>query len=210
MHWERFLHIHQSDYMHRSRKAAHWQNPLPVYTHWLTFSDITVHLHLLSFTTIKVPSSCQCLGAVACRANTECILRVSQTVVSCGLTVSAYLCTQLKQPPPSLDNISSTLPSVQSMRTLGPIMIMSYCQGHLEFHSTFCLSLRLRKPGLTRMDTQGLTLWKSHWKARKLVTEMVRISWLNGSMATRVHCGRMERRRVQEKWRSKECPFKTF
>lgn len=60
--------------------------------------------------------------------------------------------------------------------------------GYLEFHSTFCLSLRLRKPGLTRVDTQGLTLWKSHWKVRKLVTEMVRMSWLNGSMATQLRC----------------------
>lgn len=61
--------------------------------------------------------------------------------------------------------------------------------GHLEFHSTFCLSLRLRKPGLMRLDTQGLPLWKSHWKMRKLVTEMTRMSWLKGSMATRLCCG---------------------
>ena len=67
--------------------------------------------------------------------------------------------------------------------------------GHLEFHSTFCLSLRLRKPGLMRVDIQGLTLWKSHWKVKKLVTEMVRISWLNGSMATRPHCGTTERKK---------------
>lgn len=60
--------------------------------------------------------------------------------------------------------------------------------GYLEFHSTFCLSLRLRKLGLMRIDIQGLTLWKSHWKVRKLVTEMVRMSWLNGSMATQLHC----------------------
>lgn len=64
-----------------------------------------------------------------------------------------------------------------------------FTSGYLEFHSTFCLSLRLRKPELTRTDTQGLTLWKSHWKVRKLVTEMARMSWLNGSMATRVRCG---------------------
>lgn len=62
-------------------------------------------------------------------------------------------------------------------------------EGHLEFHSTFCLSLRLRKPGLMRLDTQGLPLWKSHWKMRKLVTEMTKMSWLKGSMATRLCCG---------------------
>lgn len=61
-------------------------------------------------------------------------------------------------------------------------------EGHLEFHSTFCLSLRLRKPGLMRLDTQGLPLWKSHWKMRKLVTEMTKMSWLKGSMATRLCC----------------------
>lgn len=61
-------------------------------------------------------------------------------------------------------------------------------EGHLEFHSTFCLSLRLRKLGLMRLDTQGLPLWKSHWKTRKLVTEMTKMSWLKGSMATRLCC----------------------
>lgn len=64
---------------------------------------------------------------------------------------------------------------------------------HLEFHSTFCLSLRLRKPGLMCVDTQGLPLWKSHWKMTKLVTEMVKMSWLNGSMATCLCCGKMEK-----------------
>ncbi|TNN84666.1 hypothetical protein EYF80_005081 [Liparis tanakae] len=43
-----------------------------------------------------------------------------------------------------------------------------------------------------RLDVQGLTLWKSHWKAKKLVTEMARMSWLNGSMATQPDCGREE------------------
>lgn len=47
------------------------------------------------------------------------------------------------------------------------------------------------------LEIQGLTLWNSHWKVRKLVTEMARISWLNGSMATRPHCGTTERKRVK-------------
>lgn len=76
---------------------------------------------------------------------------------------------------------------------------------HLEFHSTFCLSLRLRKPGLMCVEAQGLPLWKSHWKMTKLVTEMVKMSWLNGSMATRPCCGQTEKERKKERQTDKLC-----
>lgn len=44
------------------------------------------------------------------------------------------------------------------------------------------------------LDIQGLTLWKSHWKVKKLVTEIMRITWLNGSMAIQPHCQRKRKR----------------
>lgn len=55
---------------------------------------------------------------------------------------------------------------------------------YLEFHSICCLWLSFRKPGLILQDNQGLKLWKSHWKVKKLSVAMSKISWLKASMAT--------------------------
>lgn len=167
---------------------------------WLQTRIDFPELSNCSFATItwpRVPPWHTYIVAVACSTNNkaECILLMSQSSVRGSMWADCQHVSRLNKP--LLGNISSTL---LHMEIFG--LIKNLCvSGHLEFHSTFCLSLRPRKPWLIRVDTQGLTLWKSHWKVRKLDTEMVRISWLNGSMATQLRCGGTEKeRRAICKW----------